>query len=357
MLSQGQAVGLVGNSGNAKNTPSHLHYEVRPTVGAYNTSHDPLRYLPAFSGPGGTAVAQPGSTASGPTATAAPSGAQEQALTRAAQQGETPGKFATVRSNNPGGMYPGSAANMFATTGTSTIGGGHKIANFSTPFHGAAANFQNLTSPKHYVGKTIAQAMRTWSGGSRAVPGPGGKNYDPNTIITKEMVRDPNFAIPFMKAVASGEAPGKYPMDDAQWAQAHRWFLAGGVPTGDKALTRVAGPGVPGAPAAPAATDGGRNPYAAAIQGLPGSPSGPALSREQRIAAGGSGGSPPAAATRGWSPDMPYEYNDTSHKSWYGNFDFEKGLTPYTREAMAGSFDKDQSAVNRQYGENAIKPG
>jgi uncharacterized protein (TIGR02594 family) len=131
---------------------------------------------------------------------------------------------------------------MFGTTGTEKIGGGHLIANFPTPVHGAAANFYNLAN-KGYVGMTISQAMRRWSGGYRSIPGPGGKSYDPNTRITEEMVRDPKFAVPFMQAISRGEAPGHYPMSDAQWHQAFSWYQAGkpGGGGGGDSGTQLAG--------------------------------------------------------------------------------------------------------------------
>jgi uncharacterized protein (TIGR02594 family) len=154
------------------------------------------------------------------------------------QQGDTPASSANVRYNNPGAQYPSKAAEGFGQTGFGIIGGGHKIAQFPTPVHGAAANIDLLS--RKYTGMTIGDAMRKWSGGSRAVPGPLG-NYDPKTVITPEMMQDPQFAIPFMKAVASGEARGRYPMSDAQWEQAHRWVMQGG-PKGEQALTRTQGP-------------------------------------------------------------------------------------------------------------------
>jgi hypothetical protein len=77
-----------------------------------------------------------------------------------------------------------------------------------------------------YTGMTIGAAMRLWSGGARAVPGPGGR-YDPNMVITPQMARDPNFVIPFMQTVASGESSGRYPLSPAQWQQAFQWAQAG----------------------------------------------------------------------------------------------------------------------------------
>ena len=129
--------------------------------------------------------------------------------------------YPNVRYNNPGAMYPGASAQKFGTTGTGVIGGGHLIANFPTPVHGAAANMDNLRSK--YVGMTIGGALQKWSGGGRGAP-PG---YDPNQVITPEMLNDPKFMIPFMKAITAGEAPGKYPMTDEQWKQAYEWYQAG----------------------------------------------------------------------------------------------------------------------------------
>ena len=138
---------------------------------------------------------------------------------------------AAIRNRNPGAMYPGAAAQKFGTIGTqSLLGGKHKIAQFPTAVHGAAANFENLATAG-YVGKTIRSAMTRWSGGYRSMPGPAGQ-YDPNTVITREMVNDPNFAIPFMQAIASGEAPGGHKvLSQGQWRQAYDWYKAGGPQT------------------------------------------------------------------------------------------------------------------------------
>jgi hypothetical protein len=100
---------------------------------------------------------------------------------------------------------------------------------------------QNLTTPGLYAGKTIGAIGRTWTGNSRVgVPG-----YNPTTVVTPQMMRDRDFMIPFMKAIASGEAPGSYPMDQAQWNQAFDWYMAGGVPPGEQALGRGQTPAQP----------------------------------------------------------------------------------------------------------------
>jgi uncharacterized protein (TIGR02594 family) len=130
---------------------------------------------------------------------------------------------AAVRFYNPGAQAFGIGSREFGGTPART-GTGHSIANYPTPVHGAASNMFLLA--QKYTGMTVGAAMRMWSGGARAVPGPGGR-YDPNMVITPQLARDPNFVIPFMQAVASGESTGRYPLSPAQWQQAFQWAQAG----------------------------------------------------------------------------------------------------------------------------------
>jgi murein DD-endopeptidase MepM/ murein hydrolase activator NlpD len=44
-IKAGQEIGAVGQTGNARTTPPHLHYEVRPRVGAYNEALNPRQFL------------------------------------------------------------------------------------------------------------------------------------------------------------------------------------------------------------------------------------------------------------------------------------------------------------------------
>jgi hypothetical protein len=161
-----------------------------------------------------------------------------------------------VRSNNPGAQWPNADSKAFGSTGSERIGGGNLIANFPTPVHGAAANMQLLD--KKYTGMTVGAAIKKWSGNGRGeVPG-----YRSDQVITHDMARDPKFAVPFMKSLTRGEAPGKYPMSDAQWAQAHDWSLRGTsegqtalarneTDAPDDARSRVAGPGAGNPPGPP----------------------------------------------------------------------------------------------------------
>jgi hypothetical protein len=132
--------------------------------------------------------------------------------------GDVPSRFATVRLNNPGAMVGGQRAARFG--GES----GGRFAQFPNPVQGAAANMYNLS--RSYSGMTVAGALLKWSGGGRTTA-PG---FDPNLVLTPELLQNPSFMIPFMQSVASGEAPGKqYPMDPAQWEQAFRMYMRGGV--------------------------------------------------------------------------------------------------------------------------------
>jgi hypothetical protein len=148
----------------------------------------------------------------------------------------TPAHFANVRFNNPGAQYPGESSRRFGSTGTATIGGGHLIADFPSPVHGAASNMFLLS--QNYKGMTIDSALRKWSGGSRGAPA----GYDPNQRIDDKLVNDPKFMTGFMQAVSRGEAPGHYPMDEGQWNQAFNWYQHGGVPGGEAARVRSGAP-------------------------------------------------------------------------------------------------------------------
>jgi hypothetical protein len=147
---------------------------------------------------------------------------------------------ASIRYNNPGAQYPSArAAELFGQQGYGIIGGGHKIARFLDPTHGAAANL-DLFAQK-YTGMPLGAAGAKWTGQHGfGVPG-----YDPKMIVTPEMMKDPAFAIPLMKAMAAREAGRPSPLTDDQWAAAHKLFVQGGDPS--LAAKGVAGPG--GAPA------------------------------------------------------------------------------------------------------------
>ncbi len=140
---------------------------------------------------------------------------------------------ASVRSNNPGAMWPGPSASKFGSTRHEVLndglGQGNKIAIFDTKEQGGAALFDLFKD--RYAGKTLAAAIYRWSGGNasgeyvRSVAKALGVN--PNDVITKEMLDDPEFAIPLAKAMSKFEAGREYPMSDAEWRRAHEMFKRG----------------------------------------------------------------------------------------------------------------------------------
>lgn len=140
------------------------------------------------------------------------------ATTRHDVAGSEPASF---RYNNPGAQYPSPEAARFGQIGFGIIGGGHKIACFPSPVNGAASNFDLLY--RNYTGMTIGSAGTKWTGAHGfGVPG-----FDPNSILTKEMVEDSTRAIPLLKAIAGRESGHGSNLTEEQWRQAHKMFKVG----------------------------------------------------------------------------------------------------------------------------------
>lgn len=140
---------------------------------------------------------------------------------------------ASIRYNNPGAQYPGPSANTFGSTGTQTIGGGHKIATFASPEEGAAAQFDLLN--RNYTGRTVADAVTKWSGGNNVpayLASVEKAGIPRNTVITPEFLRSPQ-GIQFAQAMAQHEAGRPYPMTPQQWqaAQSRAFADPAGQPT------------------------------------------------------------------------------------------------------------------------------
>lgn len=128
---------------------------------------------------------------------------------------------ASIRYNNPGAQYPADWAKSFGMDGRGVIGGGHLIAHFPDQVAGAAANMFLLN--KSYADMTIGAAGKKWTGSNGfGVPG-----YDPNKVLTRDLLNDPTFMIPFMKAIAAREAGRKSPLTDDQWRRAFQAFQSG----------------------------------------------------------------------------------------------------------------------------------
>jgi len=121
---------------------------------------------------------------------------------------------ANVRYNNPAAAYPRKADEKYGVEGYGIIGGGHKIAKFPSPVHGAAANFDLFASA--YNNMTFEAAMKKWRG--RPSPVPSG--YSPNEVIDKEFLNDQDQAIDFFKKMALHESPNFKGMTESDWVMA-----------------------------------------------------------------------------------------------------------------------------------------
>ncbi|GLI21904.1 hypothetical protein GGQ86_000794 [Xanthobacter flavus] len=139
---------------------------------------------------------------------------------------------ASIRNNNPGAQWPGPVASQFGSREHEVLndGQGNKIARFSTPEAGAAVQFALLD--RSYAGMTLGAAIRKWSGGNSSAEYASSvarsMGISPDTVLTKDMLRQPEVAVPLAKAMAKIEAGRDFPMSDAQWSNAHAMFLSGG---------------------------------------------------------------------------------------------------------------------------------
>lgn len=134
---------------------------------------------------------------------------------------------ASIRTNNPGAMYPGPSSKRFGSSRFEVLhshDGTHKIACFDDPVDGAAAQFDLLSSPD-YTGRSIRAAIQKWCGGYYAnsyikVLEEKG-HVTAETLLTRDLLRNPQVAIPLAKAMAWQEAGIEFPLDDAGWRKAH----------------------------------------------------------------------------------------------------------------------------------------
>lgn len=134
---------------------------------------------------------------------------------------------ASIRNNNPGAMYPGKSSRKFGSTTYEVLkskDGVHKIATFPTPIQGAAAQFDLLAS-KSYTGKTLREAITKWCGGFyvstylTVLQRETGVHAD--SVLTRDLLMNPEIAIPICRAMALQEAGRDFPMSDADWRTAH----------------------------------------------------------------------------------------------------------------------------------------
>ena len=145
---------------------------------------------------------------------------------------------ASIRNKNPGAMEPGPSSRKFGSTSFETLRWTYKgkpavnkCATFPTAQHGAAAMFDLLH--RRYAGKTVSGAIETWCGGyyaptyAKALEANGGVKA--SDILTKEMISNPQFAIPLCKAMSRVEAGQNFPLSDAEWEEAHAMAFGGAV--------------------------------------------------------------------------------------------------------------------------------
>jgi hypothetical protein len=135
---------------------------------------------------------------------------------------------ASIRYNNPGAMWPGPSSRKFGAVGAKGLndglGQGNKIAIFDDAIDGAAALFDLLD--RVYTGMTVQAAIAKWSGGNwvssylSVLRDKGG--IAPDEMITREKLRNSEWAIRFARAMAWHEAGKEYPLTDAEWNLAHQ---------------------------------------------------------------------------------------------------------------------------------------
>ena len=136
---------------------------------------------------------------------------------------------ASIRTNNPGAMYPGPSAKKFGSTGFEVLndGKGNKIAVFPDKVAGAAAQFDLLR--QSYTGKTLRAAITRWSGGNDVETYLGviarDTGLSADDPLTPAMLADASKAIPIAKAMAWQEAGKVYPLSDAAWSAAFKLSL------------------------------------------------------------------------------------------------------------------------------------
>ena len=151
----------------------------------------------------------------------------------------------TIRNKNPGAMWPGRASRKFGSGTAEKLSDGNKAATFPSMRHGAAAQFYLLATSKHYRGKLLAEAIKTWSGGNHvnAYLSHIEKHTDLSRgdFIDDDLITDKRAFVSLAKAMASHETGYPYPMSQAEWGEAYDLFRA--VLDGEKIQEREkAGP-------------------------------------------------------------------------------------------------------------------
>lgn len=180
---------------------------------------------------------------------------------------------ASIRSKNPGAMWPGPVSAKWGATKSEALadgtGQGNKIAYFPTFVQGICAQIDLFRAPR-YRNKPLADVLRVWSGGNYVesyiafvlarVPG-----MTRNTIINDKLLNS-DMGIAFLKAQAWHEAGQKYPAAESDWKTAQARVFGAKPVSNPKVVVASTAGGV--ASGAATATQSGLPLWAAILIGL-----------------------------------------------------------------------------------------
>lgn len=166
-------------------------------------------------------------------------------------------EVASVRSRNPGAMWPGKIPTKWGSTRSEALadgtGQGNKIAYFDTFVQGICAQLDLWRTSPNYRNKRFEDAIAIWSGHNsveqyiayvlKRVPG-----MTRSTVMNDEFWSGP-MGLAFLKAQAGHEAGKPYPAPPEDWIKAQSIVMDGTVPApvkqiGDLILVGDSGPGV-----------------------------------------------------------------------------------------------------------------
>lgn len=136
---------------------------------------------------------------------------------------------ASIRTKNPGAMWPGPTATRWGSKRYITLKDGNKIAVFENWIDGISAQLDLWMNAVDYKTKPLSEALFVWSGNHETesyinyminqVPG-----ITRDTILNEQFWHSPN-AIKFLKAQARHEAGQEIPVSDLAWTAAVKRVL------------------------------------------------------------------------------------------------------------------------------------
>lgn len=188
---------------------------------------------------------------------------------------------ASIRHKNPGAMWPGKIATKWGSkawaylndgTGQGGNGKGNKIATFEQWLDGCSAQLDLWRSSVNYRNKTLAAALKTWSGGNhveayiqhviRKIP-----DMTRNTVMNEAFWASPNGLL-FLKVQAAHEAGKLMPVSDTTWRAAQLRVMETKAKVAASAPKKATVSGSTGTGAAVTAAEGGFPLWAAALIGV-----------------------------------------------------------------------------------------